>query len=110
MIGIGTLTVSYEEVADQVVSFYQSYTPDLQRQEILKRWSVDYVYWGPHERELGDWLRIDALYIESSLLDIFSHMVDETALALEQIKLKVVVTGNNQQMINYVFSSNPVVQ
>ena len=40
------------------------------------------------ERELGDWLRIDALYIESSLLDMFSHMVDETALALNEIKLK----------------------
>jgi len=38
------------------------------------------------ERELGDWLRIDALYIEDKLLDMFSHMVDETGLALEQIR------------------------
>jgi len=40
------------------------------------------------ERELADWLRIDALYIEDSLLDMFSHMVDETALALEEIRTK----------------------
>lgn len=38
------------------------------------------------ERELGDWLRIDALYIEDRLLEMFSHMVDETSLALEQIR------------------------
>lgn len=38
------------------------------------------------ERELADWLRIDALYIEDQLLEMFSHMVDETALALEQIR------------------------
>jgi len=38
------------------------------------------------ERELGDWLRIDALYIEDRLLEMFSNMVDETALALENIR------------------------
>ncbi|HFE39505.1 MAG TPA: hypothetical protein ENK06_14005 [Gammaproteobacteria bacterium] len=38
------------------------------------------------EREIADWLRIDVLYIEDRLLEMFSHMVDETALALEQIR------------------------
>lgn len=38
------------------------------------------------ERELEDWLRIDALYIEDSLLEMFSLMVDETALALDEIR------------------------
>jgi hypothetical protein len=64
VIGIGTLTVSYEDVSDQVVSFYQSYTPDLQRQEMLQQWSVDYVYWGPDERELGAWNPHQASYLE----------------------------------------------
>jgi hypothetical protein len=64
VIGIGTLTVSYKDVADQVVSFYQSYTPDFQRQEMLKRWSVDYVYWGLDERELGAWNPHQASYLE----------------------------------------------
>ncbi len=38
------------------------------------------------EQGLEDWLRVDALYIEDSLLEMFSHMVDETALALTQIR------------------------
>jgi len=45
------------------------------------------------ERELADWLRLDVLYIEDSLLDIFSHMVDETTLALEDIRKKADEVG-----------------
>ena len=37
------------------------------------------------ERELGDWLRIDALLIEDKFLDAFSHMVDHTKVALDEI-------------------------
>jgi len=38
------------------------------------------------EREIADWLRLDMLYIEDSLLDSFSNMVDHTALALKEIR------------------------
>ena len=37
------------------------------------------------ERELGDWLRIDALLIEDKFLEAFSHMVDHTQVALAEI-------------------------
>ena len=37
------------------------------------------------ERELGDWLRIDALLIEDKFLEAFSHMVDHTRVALDEI-------------------------
>ena len=37
------------------------------------------------ERELGDWLRIDALLIEDKFLEAFSHMVDHTQVALDEI-------------------------
>jgi len=37
------------------------------------------------ERELGDWLRIDALLIEDKFLEAFSHMVDHTKVALDEI-------------------------
>jgi len=46
------------------------------------------------ERELADWLRIDVLYIEDRLLEMFSHMVDETALALEQIRQNAEATNS----------------
>jgi len=37
------------------------------------------------ERELGDWLRIDALLIEDKFLEVFSQMVDHTQVALDEI-------------------------
>ncbi len=37
------------------------------------------------ERELGDWLRIDALLIEDAFLEAFSHMVDHTKVALDEL-------------------------
>ena len=64
VIGIETLTVAYEEVAAQVVSFYQADTLDLRRQELLNMWWVDYVYWGPDERELGGWNPHQAAFLE----------------------------------------------
>jgi len=38
------------------------------------------------ERELTDWLRLDALYLEDKFMEAFSHMVDHTALALEELR------------------------
>jgi len=38
------------------------------------------------ERELGDWLRIDALLIEDKFLEAFSHMVDHTKMALSELE------------------------
>jgi hypothetical protein len=64
VIGNDTLTIAYQEVAAQVGSFYQENTLDEQRQALLKRWGVDYVYWGPVERELGDWNPHQAIFLE----------------------------------------------
>lgn len=38
------------------------------------------------ERELGDWLRLDALYLEDKFMEAFSQMVDQTSLALKEIE------------------------
>ena len=38
------------------------------------------------ERELGDWLRLDALYLEDKFMEAFSNMVDHTQVALEEIR------------------------
>jgi len=64
VIGITTLTVAYDRVAAQVDSIYQANTLDAERQALLKKWDVEYVYWGPEERELGDWDPHQALYLE----------------------------------------------
>ena len=36
------------------------------------------------ERELGDWARLDLLLVETKLLDLFSTVVDQTKLELDQ--------------------------
>jgi hypothetical protein len=64
VIGITTLTVAYDQIAAQVDSLYQATTPDTQRQALLKQWDVNYIYWGPDERELGDWDPQQATYLE----------------------------------------------
>lgn len=46
--------------------------------------AADYIAFG--ERELGDWLRLDALYIEDRLLDAFSKMVDYTKAAMNEFE------------------------
>lgn len=40
------------------------------------------------ERELGDWLRLDLLYLEDKTMEAFSQMVDQTKLELDRIKYR----------------------
>jgi hypothetical protein len=81
VIGIGTLTVAYEEVAAQVASFYQADTPDFRRQELMNNWGVDFIYWGPDERELGDWSPRHEVFLEKIITagehEIFRVLNDE---------------------------------
>lgn len=81
VIGIETLTVAYEEVAAQMFLAYQGNTTDTQRQELLQKWNVDYVYWGPDERELGDWNPNQEVYLEKIVTagehEIFRVMIGD---------------------------------
>jgi len=43
------------DLLPQVEVFYQPATPDSQRRDLLRRYGVRYVFWGPDERMLGDW-------------------------------------------------------
>jgi len=45
------------------------------------------------ERELGDWLRIDALYLEDKFMEAFSKMVDHTKMALNDIENKAFIAS-----------------
>ncbi|MFC1923536.1 hypothetical protein ACFLY4_09645 [Chloroflexota bacterium] len=81
VIGIETLTVAYEEVAAQVESFYQENTTLGQRQELLQKWGVDYVYWGPDERDLGNWDPNQEVFLEKIVTagehEIFRVMIGD---------------------------------
>lgn len=55
VIGIGTLTTDYAQVSDRVRELFSDAMPEQQRREQLQSWGVDYLFWGPAERELGDW-------------------------------------------------------
>lgn len=45
------------------------------------------------ERELADWLRLDALYLEDRLKDTWYNMVDHTALTLDALRERVQDVG-----------------
>lgn len=55
VIGIGTLTANFRNVEKQVQEFFSARTPDQIREKMLHDWQVDYIFWGPEERELGTW-------------------------------------------------------
>ncbi len=56
-------TVDYEQRTAEVAQFYQAATSDAWRLDLLEQYGVDYVWWGPRERELGDFLPETAVYL-----------------------------------------------
>jgi hypothetical protein len=53
VIGHGPETIGLAELRPQVTRFYEAGVNDMERQALLQSQSVDYVFWGPHERALG---------------------------------------------------------
>jgi uncharacterized membrane protein len=47
-----------------VDDFYGSGMADEQRLELIRRLGVQYVFWGPAERALGDWSPNQAAYLK----------------------------------------------
>jgi len=52
-LGHGLETVNAEEKEAQVERFFDVTTDDAWRRQLLARYGVDYVFWGPAERALG---------------------------------------------------------
>ncbi len=46
-------TAFYEEKKADVTDFFNAGTSDVERQAILRRYEVDYVFWGPAEQAMG---------------------------------------------------------
>ncbi len=55
VIGHGPESVGLAQLSPRVKSFYDPSTSSEERLDLLKEFNVDYVFWGPNERNLGSW-------------------------------------------------------
>ncbi|NJN43743.1 MAG: hypothetical protein HC806_02720 [Anaerolineae bacterium] len=55
VIGHGPETVGLSELQPRVDAFFNEETADELRKSLLEEFGVTYVFWGPSERELGNW-------------------------------------------------------
>ena len=58
-------TAFYDEKEADVTLFFDGATPDAERRSILRRYGVNYVLYGPAERELGSFRPIAAPYLRA---------------------------------------------
>ena len=63
LVGHGPESIHKSELEQQIAAFYRSQTADDQRRELIERFDIDYVFWGPAERDLGDWQPSSASYL-----------------------------------------------
>ena len=52
-VGHGSESIRADEKRSLVAQFFDAKTDDAWRQQLLKRYDVGYVFWGPGERRLG---------------------------------------------------------
>ena len=64
VIGHGPESVRLEELRERVAAFYDDSTTDAARLALLRELGVDYVFWGPAERALGNWDPGQAGYLQ----------------------------------------------
>ncbi len=64
VIGHRPESVHYAEVEPRVIAFYQAETSEAERLALIQDFGVDYVFWGPYERQLGNWNPVDAGYLK----------------------------------------------
>jgi hypothetical protein len=64
LIGHGPESIHLAELRPQVEAFYTFGMTDQQRLELIRRFDVRYVFWGPAERALGDWSPSQAAYLQ----------------------------------------------
>ncbi len=55
VIGHGPESVDLAKLRPRVESFYAEPTSNTERIELLRQFEVDFLFWGPLERQLGDW-------------------------------------------------------
>jgi len=55
VLGHGPETKNRYEVEDEVLKIFSLETSDDFRDEMINKYNVSYIFWGPSERELGNW-------------------------------------------------------
>ncbi len=55
IIGHGPESVGLKTLSAQITKIFSQHTSDTFRQEFIAEHGVDYVFWGPNERQLGGW-------------------------------------------------------
>jgi hypothetical protein len=55
LLGSGPESVNLKTMNSRVACFYRTDCPDSERLALLREFKINYIYWGPDERELGDW-------------------------------------------------------
>jgi hypothetical protein len=77
-------TAFFEEKKADVAAFFDTTTADSERQAILRRYGVDYVFYGPSERDLGDFDPASAPYLK-------------TTFSVNEVAIYQVAVGLNDQ-------------
>jgi hypothetical protein len=54
-IGHGPESLGLVELRPRIEAFFMKETPDSVREALLREMDFQYVFWGPFEKELGDW-------------------------------------------------------
>jgi uncharacterized membrane protein len=62
--GIGTLSAQAGSLQHEVAAFYDQDTSEEERAEILNRYGIKVILWGPQERELGEFDPRTGQYLE----------------------------------------------
>ena len=66
VLGLGPETSNRYEVEDEILLFFSPETNDDFRDNIINKYNVDYIFWGPSERELGDWNPIGTEFLQET--------------------------------------------
>jgi hypothetical protein len=64
VIGHGPESIGHKELSGRVAEFYDLDTNDTQRFDLITEFNIDYIFWGPKERALGDWNPKNAPYLD----------------------------------------------
>lgn len=79
-IGHGPETLHSAEKQEDLGRFFDPATDDAWRQMLLRDFGLDYIFHGPHERELGDWDPSNAQYL--------TPLYREGAYAIYEVRLE----------------------
>ncbi len=63
-VGHGPETINSDEKQRLVAQFFTESTSDTWRQNLLTEYNIDYLYYGPHERALGNFTPDEATYLK----------------------------------------------